>query len=297
QARDVTLGAYAHQDLPFEKLVEELDPARDLRRSPLVQVIFVLQNAPMRPPKFAPGLAMNLEYVFAGTSKFDLTIGMEEVAGDLLGEVEYSPDLFDASTVRRLVGHFRTLLTEVVARPAERLSACSLLTPPERHQLLAEWRTPASRVIPEAVTLHQLFEMQVERTPNAVAVVIGEERLSYAELNARANRLAHHLHALGVGPEVVVGCSAERGPDVVVGLLGILKAAGVYLPLDPNHPAERLEFMLRDAGAQVVLARDPSGCPFSGWQGQTTPEDERTSDRSFKMPESLCVTRFALVCP
>ncbi|MCP4664679.1 MAG: AMP-binding protein, partial [bacterium] len=287
RARDVTLGAYAHQDLPFEKLVEELDPERDLSQTPLVQVIFVLQNAPMRPPEFAPGLGMNLEYVFAGTSKFDLTLGMEEVAGELLGEVEYSRDLFDASTVRRLVGHFRTLLAEVVEAPERGLSACALLTPPERQQLLAEWRTPASRVIPEAVTLHRLFEMQVERTPDAVAVVIGEDRLSFAELNARANRLAHQLRAEGIGPEEVVGCTAERGPEVVVGLLGILKAGGVYLPLDPNHPADRLDFMLRDAGARAIL----------GWQGQTTPEEERTSDRSFKMLQSPSVLKFALVCP
>ncbi|MCP4654206.1 MAG: amino acid adenylation domain-containing protein, partial [bacterium] len=263
RVREAALGAYDHQDLPFEQLVEELQPQRDLSRNPLAQVMLVLQEASMAPPELAPGVAMHLDLVPTGTAKFDLAVILEARADTLLGQIEYSTALFDRLTMRRLAGHFRTLLAEVTAAPERRLSACGLLAPGERQQLLVEWGVfhgPDARVVPDRSTLHGLIEVQGERTPDAVAVVHGDDNLSFGELNARANRLAHQLRALGVGaagaPETVVGCVAERAPEVVIALLGILKAGGVYLPLDPVSPADRLVFLLRDAGARILLVRE-----------------------------------------
>ncbi|MCP4656225.1 MAG: amino acid adenylation domain-containing protein, partial [bacterium] len=260
RVREVALGAYVHQDLPFEELVAELRPQRDPSRQPFVQVLFVLQNTP-GPPLRLPELEVKPLAVDTGTAKIDLALSLdEEDGGALSGFFEYSTDLFDASTIRRLAGHFTMLLSAMVATPGRRLSSLGLLAPAEHQQLLVEWRGGLSAVIPEAPTLHEWFAAQAERRPDAVAVVSsGSGRtLSYGELQARANQLAHRLRALGVGreagaPETVVGLAAERGPEVVVGLLGILKAGGVYLPLDPSNPGERLAFMLRDAGARALV--------------------------------------------
>ena len=253
RVREVCLGAYAHQELPFERLVEELGPERDLSRNPLVQVLFALQNAPRHPPQL-PGLAVTPLEVDAGTAKADLELHLREGAGGLEGTLVYSTDLFDAATAVRLTGHFRTLLEGVAADPERRLSDLPLLTEPERHRLLVEWNATA-REYPREACIHQLFEAQVERTPDAVAVISEDRRLTYRELNARANRLAHHLRGLGVGPEVPVGICLERSTDLVVGLLAILKAGGAYLPLDPAYPAERLAVMLADAEAPVVVTQ------------------------------------------
>ncbi|MCP4664695.1 MAG: amino acid adenylation domain-containing protein, partial [bacterium] len=265
RVRNVTLDAYAHQDLPFEMLVEDLAPERDLGYNPLFQVFFVLQNAPRVPPegdkwgvarRLAPELEMGLEPVAADEAKFDLTLVMEEEEeGGIRGEVQYSTDLFDATTIRRLARHFRTLLAGMVADPDRRLSELPLLAAAERHALVCEWNHSPQRD-PGAGCCHELFAARAATSPAAVAVVSRSGRLSYGELNARADRLAVCLRSLGVGPEVVVGIFLERSADALVGILGVLKAGGAYLPLDPAYPRDRLAFMLEDAGARVVLTRD-----------------------------------------
>ena len=254
RVRKVTLEAHAHQDLPFEKLVEQLQPERDLSRNPLFQVMFVLQNAPMEALTL-PGLVVNPLKFDRRTAQFDLTLSMEKTGQGLRGVLEYNTDLFDAATVTRVAGHFQTLLEGIVANPEQRLSDLPLLTETERCQLLVEWNE--TRVdCPQDECIHHLFETQVEQTPDAAAVIFEKEQLTYAELNRQANQLAHYLQRLGVGPEVLVGISVERSLEMVVGLLGILKAGGAYVPLDPAYPRERLAFMLHDAQVVALLTQE-----------------------------------------
>ncbi|MCP4661861.1 MAG: AMP-binding protein, partial [bacterium] len=214
RVRDVALGAYAHQDLPFEKLVEELEPERNLSHNPLMQVLFVLQNAPVAPearsnttiasPELAPGLRVELGGVASDQAKFDLTLALQEDEAGLIGEVEYNTDLFDATTIRRLVGHYRTLLEDVAADPERRVAELRWLSPPEEQQLLREWSGAA---YPREAAVHELFTARTAKSPEAVALILGvaDEHLSYRELDRRANRLAHLLRGCGVGPEVCVG--------------------------------------------------------------------------------------------
>ncbi|MCP4660718.1 MAG: amino acid adenylation domain-containing protein, partial [bacterium] len=256
RVRETALGAYAHQDVPFESLVEALDPERNLSQNPLAQVLFLLQNAPAGTADFGPELRVGIEGVATGEAKFDLTLGLVE-SGE--GGLEYNVDLFDASTIRRLLGHFRILLEAAVSLPERRLSQLSVLPGVEQQQLLREWNDTRSRLA--TATLHGLFEARVAAVPDAVALVCGgsgppDGRLSYAELERRANRLAHDLRSLGVGPEVAVGLCAERTPELVVGILAILKAGGFYVPLDPGYPKERIAFMLEDGGVRVLLTQE-----------------------------------------
>jgi aspartate racemase len=253
RVREVALGAYAHQDMPFEKLVEELQPERDLSHHPLFQVMFIFQNTPRQTLEL-PGLVVDHLEVDNGTAKFDLTLSMVEDAEGLKGTFEYNTDLFDEATVTRMADHFQVLLEGVVADPDQRLSGLPLLTDVERHQLLVEWNETQAEY-PEDKCIHELFEAQVEQTPEATAVIFEEERLTYQKLNCRANQLAHHLRGLGVGPEVLVGICLERSLEMVIGLLGILKAGGAYVPLDPAYPKERLASMLEDAEVPVLLTQ------------------------------------------
>ncbi len=253
RVREVTLGSYTHQDLPFERLVEELQPERDLSRNPLFQVVFALQNVLVEAPTL-PSLAVSPVEVHNGTAKFDLTLEMWERADGLCGQLEYNVDLFDATTISRMVGHFQTLLEGIVANPEQRLSELSLLTEAECHQLLV-WND-TKMDYPQDTCAHHLFETQVARAPDVVAAVFEDEQLTYAELNRRANQLAYHLQALGVGPEVLVGICVERSLEMVVGILGILKAGGAYAPLDPTYPKERLALMLTDTQAPVLLTQE-----------------------------------------
>ncbi len=259
--REVTLEAYAGQDLPFEKLVEELQPERDLSRNPLVQVLLVLHNGPLDAP--APEsdggpFARAPEDLPTGTAKFELSLALWPGEEGLAGVLEYGTDLFDATTAERLAGQFRALLAAVLHDPERAVADLPLLAPAETHQLLHEWNDTRADDGAEPV-LHRLVEAQVDRTPEAPAVVFAGEALTYRELDERANRLARHLRALGVGPETPVGICVERSLELVVGLLGILKAGGAYVPLDPQYPRERLAFMLEDAlagsGAPVVLTQ------------------------------------------
>jgi amino acid adenylation domain-containing protein/non-ribosomal peptide synthase protein (TIGR01720 family) len=254
RVREVALEASAHQDLPFEKLVDELQPERDLSRTPLFQVVFVMQNTPRQALEL-PGLTLTPLEVEGETTKFDLILAIRETAAGLLGQVSYNTDLFEDSTISRLLGHYRTLLAAAVARPDLRLSNLPLLTEAERHQLLA-WNS-GQAVYPVGNCLHQLFEAEVERRPDSIAVVCEGERLTYAQLNERANKVAHHLRRLGVGPDVLVGLCMERSLNLVVAILGILKAGGAYLPLDLAYPKERLAFMLADSHALVLLTEEP----------------------------------------
>ncbi|HEY6169554.1 MAG TPA: amino acid adenylation domain-containing protein, partial [Verrucomicrobiae bacterium] len=254
RVRQTALDAYAHQDLPFEKLVEALQLERDLSRSPLFQVMFVLQNEPLRPLELA-GLKLTPLPVHSGTAKFDLTLSMEETTTGLAGYVEFNTDLFDTETITRLLGHYQTLLEAIVADAGQRISQLPLLTETERNRILVEWNSTRAE-FPNDKCVHQLFEEQVERTPDAVAVVFEDEQLTYRELNERANVVAHELRGLGVGPDVRVAICVERSLEMMTGLLGILKAGGCYVPLDPAYPKERLAFMLEDAQVPVLLTQD-----------------------------------------
>ena len=251
RVREVCLGAYAHQDVPFEKLVEELQPERNLSHSPLFQVLFVLQYAGKETEQ-VNALTLTPLKAETETSKFDLTLMIEESEIGLMCGIEYNTDLFDASTMQRMLGHYATLLEGFVANPAQPISELSLLTTAERNQVVNEWNDTFRDYGP-AVPLHEMFEAQARRTPEAIAVVFEDQRLTYAELNEKANQLAHHLRSLGAGAESRVGVMLERSPELVISLLAALKAGGAYVPLDPDYPQERLAFMLDDSQVQVLL--------------------------------------------
>ncbi|HEY0604518.1 MAG TPA: amino acid adenylation domain-containing protein, partial [Herpetosiphonaceae bacterium] len=253
RVREVCLSAYAHQDLPFEQLIEALQPERDLSRNPLFQVMFALQNAPLSALTL-PGLALSPVEVANEIAKFDLTLNLEEGPEGLSGWIEYSTELFTAATMTRLLRHYQRLLAGIVADPNRRLADLTLLEEAERRQLLVLWND-TQLAYPRNAGIHQLFEAQAARTPAATAVIFEEQQLTYGELNARANRLAHYLRARGVGPEVRVGLCVERSLDLIVGLLGILKAGGAYVPLDPSYPAQRLALMLADTQAPLILTQ------------------------------------------
>ncbi|MFB2772369.1 amino acid adenylation domain-containing protein [Pelatocladus sp. BLCC-F211] len=252
RVKSTTLEAYVHQDLPFEKLVEELHPSRDLSYNPLFQVMFVLQNVP-KPNLNLSDISVTYEEVYNGTSKFDLTLFMEDSEQGLIATCEYNTDLFNANTINRMLGHFQNLLESIVRNSQQRISDLQLLTSSELQQLLVEWNNTKTDY-PQDKCIHELFEAQVEKTPDAIAVVFPNQQLTYRELNARANQLAHYLQQIGVKPEVLVGICVERSLEMVVGLLAIMKAGGAYMPLDPAYPKERLAFTLADSQVSVLLA-------------------------------------------
>ncbi|HEU0084715.1 MAG TPA: amino acid adenylation domain-containing protein, partial [Bradyrhizobium sp.] len=253
QVKGAALEAYAHQDLPFEKLVEALRPNRDLSREPIFQVVFTLQNTPHQPTRIA-GLSIAPFDTGPVPAKFDLELSLSEVDGALAGSLVYATDLFDDTTIARLISHFERLLEGIVADPDRRIAQLPLLREAECRQLIVEFNDTAAPYRQDRC-MHELFAAQAASTPDAAAVVFADQELSYGALERRANQLAHHLRELGVGPDVVVGLSLERSPDMVVGLLGILKAGGAYLPLDPSYPTERLAYMLADARVPVLLTQ------------------------------------------
>jgi amino acid adenylation domain-containing protein len=255
RVRKVCVGATAHQQLPFEKLVETLQPQRNLSHTPLFHVMFVFQDVPEEFLEFHDLTITPLE-VDSGTAKFDLTLSfMRGVADGLSGSLEYNTDLFTHATIARMLGHLRVLLESLVANPAQRLSEASLLTEAEQHQLVGKWNKTTTDY-PRDQCVHRLFETQTNRTPYATAVLCEQEQLCYEALNRRANQLAHYLQKRGVGPEVLVGIYVERSLEMVEGILGILKAGGAYVPLDPAYPQERLAFMLADSQAPVLLTQE-----------------------------------------
>ncbi|MCC5669418.1 amino acid adenylation domain-containing protein [Nostoc sp. CHAB 5784] len=253
RVREITLGAYTHQDLPFEKLVEELHPERDLSRHPLFQVVFSLQNTPIEALEL-PGLKLSLFDFDSKIAKLDLEFHLWRDLETLKGQVVYSTDLFEQSTITRMLGHFQILLESIVVNPKQRISDLPLLTEGERQQLLIDWND-TKKTYPNTKCFHQLFEAQVQKSPDAIALVFGNQKLSYKELNIRSNQLAHYLKKRGVETETLVGICVERSSEMIIGLLGILKAGGAYLPLDPSYPQERLKFMLQDAQVSVLLTQ------------------------------------------
>ena len=254
QVKEVSLGAYAHQDVPFEKLVEELQPARSLSHSPLFQVEFVLQNMPVPELKLS-GLTLKTLSLNVDTTHFDLSLIMQEAEDGLKGWVQYNTDLFDDLTIQRMCEHFTTLLDAIVSTPELQVSKVPLLSASESAQLLDLARGPAIDY-PRELTIHEAFEQQVAATPDRIAVVSDSEELTYEELDQRAAALAVRLRGLGVQPEAIVGVMLERSAEMVVSLLAILKAGGAYLPLDSELPADRLAFMLDDANVQVLLTQE-----------------------------------------
>ena len=277
EVRETTLGAYGHQDVPFERLVEELQPERSLNRQPLFQVLLTLQTAEELKLE---GLELSWLETKREVTKFDLSLFMSETETGLYSWFAYNSDLFDESTVARMLKHFHTLLEDIAAHPDARLSELSLMTKAEREQL-EEWNQTDSEYERDQC-IHQLVELQAARRPNAVAVIYGEKQINYGELNRRANQLAHYLRKHGVGLETPVGVLMERSADWIVVLLGILKAGGVYVPLDGSYPAKRLRFMLEDAGIKLLLTE-------SG-QRKIVSQDEATEvvyvDRGWELLES-----------
>ena len=253
RVKQVAFEGYAHQDVPFEKLVEELNPVRDVSQTPIFQVMFGLQNAPRTAPQLN-NLAVTRVPVDTHTAKFDLTLLMTETADGLSGWLEYSAELFDASTIERLQKHFENLLTSIALNPDGRIANLPFLTEQERQQMLVDWNATET-AFPRAHCIHELFEEQARSNPNAVAVVFDDRGMTYGELNRKANQLARYLRQQGVGPDVIVGLATERSLEMIVGLLAILKAGGAYMPLDPSYPHERLLFMIEQANVKLILAQ------------------------------------------
>jgi amino acid adenylation domain-containing protein len=253
RVREMSLTAYAHQDVPFELLVEELQPERSLAHTPLFQVVFTLQNAPM-PRTELENLSVSGLAMPNATAKFDLGLNIGGTNGELQGALEYNTDLFETATIRRMLSHFEVLLESVVSNPDQRISELQLLRAEERKQILVDWNNTVAEY-PLVKCIHQLFEEQVERTPNAVAIYFEDQQVTYRELNERANRLAHYLQGAGVGRETLVGICVERSIEMMVGLLGILKAGGAYVPIDPENPSARAASALHDAGVRLLLTQ------------------------------------------
>ncbi|NEO43856.1 MAG: AMP-binding protein, partial [Moorea sp. SIO4A3] len=265
QVRYTVLEALTHQGYPFALLGSRLQPIRDPSRSPIFETSFVLQKFQQSQVQQLflgegntsvhwGGLEMKPFGIPQQEGQFDLSLEMAEGNRSLFGALKYNTDLFDRETIARMTGHFQTLLEGIVANPDQSVAELPLLSTQERHQLLVEWNDTGSDY-PTDKCIHQLFEEQVKKRGNAIAVVFDQEQLTYQELNQRANQLAHHLQNLGVEPEVLVGICVERFLQMVVGLLGILKAGGAYVPLDPNYPGERLSYMLADSGVEVLLTQ------------------------------------------
>jgi amino acid adenylation domain-containing protein len=256
RVREMTLGAYAHQELPFETLVKDLRPERNLCYNPLCQVMFVLQNIPAPERQFGD-LTIKMAPVSPASAQYDLSLYLREQPGGMTATIEYRVDMYDAQAVRRLLDSYEVLLEGIVAAPSRRISSLPLLPVREKHRILEEWNDTLTDTARHHC-LHDLFEAQAASTPDATALVFEDKSLTYGELDARSNQLARHLRKLGVGRESLVAVCAERSIEMVVGLLGILKAGGAYVPLDPEYPRQRLAFMLEDSGVEVLLTQGRS---------------------------------------
>ncbi|HEX9484952.1 MAG TPA: AMP-binding protein, partial [Gemmatimonadaceae bacterium] len=254
RVREVCLEAYAHQDLPFERLIEELNPQRDLSRNPLFQVQFELDSAPTPAFRFGTCEALPIALDDA-TSKFELSVLLHETAGVVEGGIVYATDLFERATIERLASHWIQLLDRLTKDPGRAVSALEMMPDAEREQTIVTWNRTAQE-FPDDAGVHHLIERQAARTPDAIAARSGAVALRYGELNAKANQLARYLRSVGVGTDVRVALCVRRSVDMIVAVLGIMKAAGAYVPLDPDYPAERLAYLLDDARAPVLLTTD-----------------------------------------
>ncbi|MDB9524397.1 amino acid adenylation domain-containing protein [Oscillatoria sp. CS-180] len=260
RVREMALDAYAHQSVPFERVVDSLDVPRSWSHAPLFQVMFVLQNAPMQ------AIALqDLEWqplsIDNETSKFDLTLSMRPTDTGLQGTLEYRTDLFAAETIQRMAGHLCTLLTAICEQPRSRIAELPLLTQPEQIQL-TQWNQTQTDY-PRHLCIHELFEQQAAQTPEAVALVFGEQSFTYQELNVRANQLAWHLRSHRIGPDTLIGLWADRRPKTIIALLAILKAGAAYVPLDPSYPQARLQFMIEDAELTLVISPEKISLPLT----------------------------------
>jgi aspartate racemase len=282
QVRETTLGAYGHQDVPFEKLVEELQPERSLSRQPVFQVMFTLQDA--EELKLA-GLELSWMETESDITKFDLSLFISKTNAGLYSWFQYNTDLFERSTIARLLKHFQTLLEGIAANPEARLWELPLLTEPEQ-QMLADWNE-TQREYPHEVCIHELFERQAALRPEVTALVFADQEISYRELDERANQLARYLRAKGVGAESPVGVMLERGVELVVGLLAVLKAGGAYVPLDPTYPRERLHYMTRDAGLAVLLTTRALAGRVSETEVQLVCVDEQGDEIAAQRQEAV----------
>nr|CAQ48259.1 MicA protein [Planktothrix prolifica NIVA-CYA 98] len=269
QMRGVLLSGYEHQDYPFALLLNQLNLPRNTSRSPLIDVSFNLEPV-INLPQMRE-LEVNLLPQSVSFKDRDLHWNVTEMGGEALIDCDYNTDLFRHETIERWLGHFQTLLQAVINDPQQNLRELPLLSPAERHQLLVDWNNTKTDY-PQDQCIHQLFEAQVERTPDAIAVVFENQQLTYTELNGRANQLAHYLQSLGVGPEVLVGIAVERSFEMIVGLLGILKAGGAYVPLDPDYPTERLQFMLEDSQVSLLLTQQHLLASFPQSSETATPK-------------------------
>ncbi|HEX3530991.1 MAG TPA: condensation domain-containing protein, partial [Thermoanaerobaculia bacterium] len=292
RVRGTTLAAYAHQELPFERLVEELVTERDRSRAPLVQVMLALQNAAAGPLEL-PGLELTAVALPSGTAKLDLTVALGETAQGLVGEMEYSRDLFDRATIERLAGRFVRLLAGIVAAPLRPLSELPLLSAAEHQQAFVEWNATAT-AYPREACLQELFAAVALAMPDAPAIVSPSGAWTYGRLDAASNRLARRLRSLGVGLQTPVCLAMERSPELIVGILAILKAGGLYVPLDASYPDERLAFMLADVGAGIVLVHAESRERLAGQARLVAVDDEDDEDEEDREaeaggPPSLCV--------
>ncbi|NEQ78176.1 MAG: amino acid adenylation domain-containing protein, partial [Okeania sp. SIO2C9] len=258
RVKQTTLEAYTHQDIPFEKLVEQLQPERALSQNPLFQVVFAVQQEEILKPSFRlPNLEVGW-YEGAGvemTVRMDLELHLWPVGEEIKGFCAYNRDLFEAETIQRILLHYQNLLSALVETPEQPISKLPLMTQPELQQILVEWNNTTTDY-PDDKCIHQLFEEQVQKTPDAVAIVFEEQKLTYSELNRKANQLAHYLQKLGVVPETRVGICVDRSVEMVIGILAILKAGGAYVPLDPNYPTSRLNYMVEDAQLPIILTQE-----------------------------------------
>ena len=254
QTKQTALSAYANQDVSFEKLVELIQPVRSSSYSPIFQVMFASQNQSIEEVKLTDSdLSLSLLTEDSDAAKFDLNLSIGEYQHGLAGKLEYNSDLFDAATIERMINHFQVLLDHIVRDPEQRISELPLLTAKEKLQLLEKWQ-PVTLEQPSTLCIHELFELQVNKSPDAEALIYDTHRLTYKQLNECANKLAHYLRSLGVRADVLVGIYIERSLEMVIGMLAILKAGGAYVPLDPSYPAQRLAYLIQDSGIQLVLS-------------------------------------------
>nr|ALT22083.1 nonribosomal peptide synthetase [Anabaena sp. XPORK15F] len=264
QVKETTLEAYNHQDVPFEQIVEAIKPERSLSHSPLFQVLFILQNAPMEKLEL-PGVNIEILPSDTSTAKFDLTLSMMEENKELTCTWDYNSDLFNENTIVKMSNHFQKLITEITRKPQQEINQIKILAEAEQHHLLVELNNTKIKY-PHQKCVHQLFTEQAEKTPDAIAIKFANQELTYQELNQKVNQLANYLQKLGVKPETLVGICVERSLEMVIGLLGILKAGGAYLPIDPNYPIERIGYMLSDSNAQLLLTEISLLADFTEYQ-------------------------------
>jgi len=285
RVRDIVVEAHTYQDLPFEKLVDALDITRDLSRNPLFQVMFTLQNYPLSSRQLT-GLEMSSVHIERKKAMYDLTLTVEEGKQGLQAIFEYCTDLFDDETITRMADHFNTMLEAIVMDPGQRISKLSLITAKEEQQVLVDWNSTQAE-FPDSLTIPQLFAQQVARTPKATAFILGSQSLSYKELDQRSNQVAHYLRSFGVGPDTIVGVCMERSLEMPGVLMGVFKAGGCYLPLDPTYPQERLNYLLKDANVDVLVTFSELKYLFPKYHGQIVILDEdreRITSQSSEKP-------------